>query len=83
MLYCKHTVGLFGHSLVPMQKCGYAINSAPYLEIFHAFLSSAIFFQNQFVFFRKIISIIASECLTDWIQIRPYVLLRQICLQRL
>ena len=41
-------------------------------EIFHNFLSSADFFQNQL--FRKIISGIPSECITDWIQIRPNVL---------
>ena len=45
----KHTVGLFRHSLIPMQKCGYAIIKlfAPFWEIFHAFLLSAEFFKNQ------------------------------------
>ena len=38
-------------------------------EIVHAFLSSADFFQNQL--FRKILSGIASESQTNWIQIRP------------
>ena len=37
--------------------------------IFHAFFSSAEFFQNQL--FRKILSGLSSECQTVWIQIRP------------
>ena len=40
-----------------------------YWVIFHAFLTSADFFQNQF--FRKILSGILSECQTDWTLIRP------------
>ena len=38
-------------------------------EIFHAFLSSADFFQNQF--FRKILSGMPSVCQTVWIQVKP------------
>ena len=42
----------------------------PPWEIFHTFLSSADFFQNQL--FRKILSeIIPSKFQTVWIQIRP------------
>ena len=41
-------------------------------RIFHAFLSSADFFQNHL--FRKIILGIPSECQTVWIQIRPDIL---------
>ena len=44
---------------------------APWV-IFHAFLLSAVFIQNQF--FRKILSVIPSECQTVWIQIRPDIL---------
>ena len=40
-----------------------------YWAIFHAFLSSADFFQNQL--FGKILSGIPLECQTVWIQIRP------------
>ena len=40
--------------------------------IFHDFLSSADFFQNQF--FLKILSGIPPECQTVWIQIRPDIL---------
>ena len=43
-----------------------------YWEILHAFLSSADFFENPL--FRKIISVIPSECQTVWIQIRPDIL---------
>ena len=46
---------------------------------FHAFLSSADFFQNQHL--QKIISGIPSECQTDWIQIRPDILSGLICVQ--
>ena len=38
---------------------------------FHAFLSSANFFQNQL--FWKLLSGIPSECQTDWVQIRPHI----------
>ena len=48
-------------------------------EIFHDFLSSTDFFQNQL--FRKIISGLPSECKTIWIQIRPDVLLSLIWIQ--
>ena len=48
-------------------------------EIFHAFLPSADFFQNQL--FRKIISGMSSECQTDWIQIRPNILSDRIWVQ--
>ena len=47
--------------------------------IFHAFLSSADFFQNQLV--RKILSGIPSECQIVWIQIRPDILLGLIWVQ--
>ena len=43
------------------------------------FLSSADFFQNQL--FQKILSVIPSECQTDWIQIRPDILSGLIWLQ--
>ena len=44
------------------------INSAPW-EIFHVFLPSADFFQNQL--FQTILSETLSDGQTDWIQIRP------------
>ena len=47
------------------------INSALWV-IFHVFLLSADFFQNQL--FRKILSGIPSECQTVWIQFRPDIL---------
>ena len=79
MLYFEkdlHTMGLFRHSTMPMQKCCYANNSAPW-EIFHAFLSSADFFSKST--FSKILSGIASD------QIRQNIGpdLGPICLQRL
>ena len=49
------------------------------LEIVHAFLSSADFFQNQL--FQKILSGIPSECQTDWIQIRSDILSGMIWVQ--
>ena len=57
----------------------FRLNSLPPGKFFHAFLSSADFFQNQV--FRKIISGIPSECQTDWIQIRPDILSGLICVQ--
>ena len=50
----------------------YTLTFCPPSEIFHSFLSSADFFQNQL--FRKNLSGIPSECQTDWIQIRPTIL---------
>ena len=49
------------------------------LGIFHAFLLSADFFQNQL--FEKILSGISSECQKDWIQIRPDYMLGLIWIQ--
>ena len=44
----------------------------PPLGFFFCFLSSADFFQNQFL--KKINLGIPSQCLTDWTQIRPDIL---------
>ena len=48
-------------------------------EIFHVFMSSSDFFENQL--FRKIISGIPSECQTVWIHFRPDILSGLICVQ--
>ena len=58
------------HFVLAIITC-FTVNFAP-LEIFHAFLLSAEFFQNQP--FRKILSGIPFKCQTDWIQIRPDIL---------
>ena len=65
-------------TIVPIRS---TIHNKPYFrkaifapwEIFHAFCRLLIFFfQNQL--FRKFLPGIPSECVTDWIQIRPDVL---------
>ena len=58
--------------LLPSHSSGKFVKFFASWEIFHAFLSTADFFQNQL--FQKILSGIPSECQTDWIQIRPDVL---------
>ena len=54
-----------------VNKCRHAITVCP-LGKFSCFFVAADFFQNPT--FSKILSELPSECLTDWIQIRPDVL---------
>ena len=56
-------------SALSLRKRRILLNFIAYWVIFHVFLSSADFFQNQL--FLKILSGVPSECQTVWILIRP------------